>query len=150
MSCWPIFILGSKLGSHCLIIWKYDTHSSNSLSDIRQNHWTMKYRSQWPKFILWSNVGSYQYSWSQSMMFIHKIVFKIEGKITGPWNTGHCDLHLFYGQMSDHTDSQSLILRSNGRSIWHIIRKYDVHTSNCLQDTRQNHWTMKYRSLWPA
>ena len=24
------------------------------------------------------------------------------------------------------------------------------HTSNCLQDIRQNHWTMKYRSCWPS
>ena len=58
-SCWPVFILRSKFESHCLIIWKYDTHSSNSLWDIRQNHWTMKYKSQWPTFILRSNVGSY-------------------------------------------------------------------------------------------
>ena len=54
-----IFILRSKFGSHCLIVWKYDTHPSNSLRDIRQNHWTMKYMSQWPIFILRSNVGSY-------------------------------------------------------------------------------------------
>ena len=28
-------------------------------TDIRQNHWTMKYRSQWPTFILRSHVRSY-------------------------------------------------------------------------------------------
>ena len=55
----PWFILRSKFGSHCLIIWKYDTHPSNSLGDIRQNHWTMKYRSQWPTFIFRSKVWSY-------------------------------------------------------------------------------------------
>ena len=49
----------SKFGSHCLIIWKYDTHASNSLGDIRQSQWTMKYRSQRPTFILRSNVRSY-------------------------------------------------------------------------------------------
>ena len=58
-TCWLIFTLRSKFGSHCLIIWKYDTHASNSLGDIRQNHWTMKYRSDRPTFILRSNVGSY-------------------------------------------------------------------------------------------
>ena len=30
-----------------------------SLQQIRQNHWTMEYRSQWPTLILRSNVGSY-------------------------------------------------------------------------------------------
>ena len=37
----------------------YDTHASNSLGDIRQNHWTMKYRSHRSTFILRSKVGSY-------------------------------------------------------------------------------------------
>ena len=54
---WLIFTLRSKFGSHCLIIWKYDTHASNSRGDIRQNHWTMKYRSYSPTFILRSKVG---------------------------------------------------------------------------------------------
>ena len=58
-SCWPIFTLRSKFGSHYLILWKYDTHASNSLGDIRQSHWTMKYRSHRPTFILRSNVRSY-------------------------------------------------------------------------------------------
>ena len=53
-----IFTLRSKFG-HCLIIWKYNNHASNSLGNIKQNHWTMKYRSHWPTFILRSNVGSY-------------------------------------------------------------------------------------------
>ena len=57
-----------------------------------QNHWTMKYRSQWPTLILRSNAGSY----------------------------------------------------------WFILPKYDVYTSNSLQDIRQNHWTVKYRSCWPS
>ena len=50
---------GQKFGSHCLIIWKYDTHASNSLGDIRQSHRTMKYRSHRPTFILRSNIRSY-------------------------------------------------------------------------------------------
>ena len=53
-----IFTLRSKFGSHCLIIWKYDTHASTSLRDIRQNHWTIKYRSHRHTFILRSNVRS--------------------------------------------------------------------------------------------
>ena len=58
-SCWLIFTLRSKFWSHCLIIWKYNTHASNSLWDIRQSHWTMKYRAHKPIFILRSNVRSY-------------------------------------------------------------------------------------------
>ena len=57
-SQWPTFILRSNTGSYCLIIPKYGVHISNSLQDIRQNHWTMKYRSQWPTFILRPNVVS--------------------------------------------------------------------------------------------
>ena len=127
-SCWLIFTLRSKFGSHCLIIWKndthasnsvtqtyiyfevkhrvilthngsywpiipkYDAHTSNSLQDVTQNHWTMKYRSQWTTLYLRSNIGSY----------------------------------------------------------WFIIPNKDVHTSNNLQDIRPNHWTMKHRSQWPV
>ena len=47
------------LRSYWLIIPKYGVHISNSLQDIRQNNWTMKYRSQWPTFILRLNVVSY-------------------------------------------------------------------------------------------
>ena len=43
-----------------------------------------------------------------------------------------------------------LILRLNIGSYWFILPKYDVHTSNNLQDIRQNHWTVKYRSWWPS
>ena len=44
----------------------------------------------------------------------------------------------------------TFILRSNGMSYRLIISKYDVHTSNSLQDIRQIQWTMKYRSQWPT
>ena len=44
----------------------------------------------------------------------------------------------------------TFILRANVRSYWFIIPNNDVHTSNSLQDTRQNHWTIKYRSQWPT
>ena len=62
------------------------------------------------------------------MMFIHQIIFKILSKITGPWNT--C---ILWGQSLCYTDPISQV----------------SHISNRLQDIRQNHWTMKYRSLWP-
>ena len=48
----------SNVGSHGLIIPKYDVHTLNGLQDIRQNHWIMKYGSRRPTFILRSNIGS--------------------------------------------------------------------------------------------
>ena len=48
-----------NFGSYWLIIPNIYVHTSNSLQDIRQNHWTMEYRSQWPTLIMRSNVGLY-------------------------------------------------------------------------------------------
>ena len=73
--------------SYQLIIPKYYVYTSNSLHGQRKNHWTMKYRSQWPTFSL--------RSFSHGFMLIHQIVFKIIGKITEPWNIGHSDPLLF-------------------------------------------------------
>ena len=123
-----------KVWSHCLIIWKYDTHPSNSLGNIRQNHWTTKYRSQWPSFILRSNVGQYwlitpnnDFHTSNSLQVVRQNQWTM--KYRSQWPT--------------------FILRSNVGSCWLIIPKYDVHTSTSLLDIRQNQWTMKYRSCWP-
>ena len=169
-SQWPTFILRSNVLSYWLIILKYDGNTLNSLRDIRQNHWIMKYRSQWRTFIFRSNVMSYrliiskygvsnrlkdiwQNHWTMKYRSpwptlrtnvesyrliilnydVHTSVFKIQGKITGPWNIGQWPTFIFV---------------SNIRSYWLIIPKYDVHTPNSLQDIRQNHWTMKYTS-WP-
>ena len=52
--------------------------------------------------------------------------------------------------MKYRSQRPTFILRSNVVSYWLIIPKYDVHTSNNLQNIRQNHWTMKYRSQWPT
>ena len=92
-SQWCTFVLRSNNGLYWLIIPKHDVLPSNSFQDIRQNHWTMKYRSQWPKFILRSNIRSYWLLIPKNDV-IYRTVFKIQGKITGPWNTGYSDLHL--------------------------------------------------------
>ena len=39
-------------------------------------------------------------SFSQSMTFIHQLVFKTQSKIILPCNICHSDLHLLRGQMS--------------------------------------------------
>ena len=66
----------------------------------RQNLSTLQYRSLWPTFIFRSKIGSH---WLEflSLMLIHPIVFKIQGKSTGSWNIGHADLHtMTYKSMS--------------------------------------------------
>ena len=152
---------------------KYNISPSNSLQDIKQNCWTIKYRSLTYIYLIRS---IYVTHWSiiPTMMFIHQIILKILSRITRPWNIGHIDLYLLWGQSLGHTVSLShaskgvgditqnhwtmkyrshrptFIFRSNVGSYWPIIPKYDVHTSNSLQDVMQNHWTMKYRPQWPT
>ena len=52
-------IFGGHMSGHTDSIPKYDVHSLNNFQDIRQNHWTLKYRSQCATNILRSNIGSY-------------------------------------------------------------------------------------------
>ena len=127
----PTFIFRCSIKSYWLISPRYLVSTSNSLQNIRQIHWTMKYRSQWPIFL--SQTSTY---WliSHIIMFTHQIAFKIWGKITEPWNIGHKDPLLFEVK-------HQVIL---------ITPRYHVYTSNSLQDIRQNHWTIKYRSQWPT
>ena len=40
-----------------------------------------------------------------NVMCIDQILFQIKGNFTGKRNVGHCDLHLFWRQKSDHTES---------------------------------------------
>ena len=143
---------------------------------MKQNRWIIKYRSLTYIYLVWSMYVSH---WSiiPTMMFIQQIILKILSKITRPWNIGHVDLYLLWGQSLGHTVSLSenmtfmhqivleiwqshwtmkykshrptIILRSNVRSYWPLMSKYDVHTSNSLQDVMQNHQIIKYRSQWP-
>ena len=110
---------------------KYNIPPSNSLQNIKQNHWTTKYRSLTYIYFMRSIFVSH---WSiiQSMTFIHQIVFKMQSKITGSWNIGHRPLYIYLVNLCV--------------TLIHYI-KYDLHPSNSLQDIRQNHWTMKYMSL---
>ena len=142
--------------------------------DLKQNHWTIKYRSLTYIYLVRSIYVSH---WSiiPTMMFIHQIILKMLSKITRPWNIGHVDLYLLWGQslgqpvslsenmtlmqqrdirqnhwtMKYRSHRPTFILRSNVGSYWPIIPKYYVLISNSLQDVTQNHWNMKYRSQWP-
>ena len=55
---------------------KYDVYPSNNLEDIKQNQWTMKYRTVTYIHFMRSIFVSYLSSIS-SMTFINEIVFKI-------------------------------------------------------------------------
>ena len=124
-----------KVCWHCLTIRKYDTHPSDSLGHIRQNHWTMKFRSQWPMFIFRSNFGSY---W---LIIPNNDVHK---------SNSLQDIRQKHWTMKYRSQWPTFILRANIGSFWLIITNYDVHTSNSLPDIRQNHWIMKYRACWPS
>ena len=108
-----------KFGSPRLIIWNYATHPSNSLWDIRQNHWTMKNRSQWHTVILRSNVWSY---WS--------IIPKYDVHTSNSLQ----DITQNHWTMKYRSQWLTFILRSNVGSYWFIIPNKDVHTSKSLQD----------------
>ena len=110
-----------------------------------------------------------------NMTFIHYIVFKILSKINGPRNIGHWptyhEINLCVTLIHYHTWHSSIKYSSRykAKSLDHeiqvtvtyiyfevkhgvilIIPNDGVHTSNSLQDIRQNNWTMKYRSCWPS
>ena len=105
------------------------------IADIRQNHWTMKYRSHRFTFILRSNNGSY---WP----IIPKYYFHISNSLQ--------DVMQNHWTMENRSQRPIFILRSNIGSYWLTIPNNNVHTSNSLQDIRQNHWTVKYKSCWPS
>ena len=73
---------------------------------MKQNHWTIKYRSLTYIYLMRS-ISVSHWSIIPTMMFIHQIILKILSKITKPWNTGHVDLYLFSGQSLGHTVSLS-------------------------------------------
>ena len=121
----------AKAALHWLFITKYNVQTSNSPQDIRQNHWTMKYRRQWPINIL--------RTWCQIILTHSPTVW---------WSTlkSFQDIRQNHWTRKYRSQWPTFIFRSNIGSYWLIIPKYDVHAANSLQDIRQNNWTMNYRS----
>ena len=109
---------------------KYDLHPSNSLQDIGQNHWTMKYRSQ-TQFneanlcVTLIYYPKYNIPPSNSLQDIEQNHWTTKIYVT--------DLHIFY-----EVNLCATLIH---------YPKFDLQPSNTFQDKRQNHWTMKYRSL---
>ena len=81
---------------------KFSWRGSNSLTSIRQDHWSMKYRSH------------IFYEANLCVTLIHYPKFKIPSsnspsKITRPWNIGHWPTYILSGQSLCHTDPLSQI-----------------------------------------
>ena len=85
---------------------KYNVFPSNSPQDVKQNRWTIKCRSLTYIYLVRSMYVSH---WSiiPTIMFVHQIILQILSKITRPWNIGHVDLYLLWGQNLGHTVSLS-------------------------------------------
>ena len=90
---WPMYFYEVNLCVTRIYYPKYDLRLSNSFQDIRQNHWTMKYRSLTYIYFMRS-IFVPHWPIIPSMTFIHQTVFKISGKIDQSWNIGKSDLHL--------------------------------------------------------
>ena len=69
---------------------KYIISLSNSLQDMKQNHWTIKYRSLTYIYLIRSIYATH-WSTIPTMMFSHQIILKILSKITRPCYIAHVD-----------------------------------------------------------
>ena len=97
-----ILLKGGKTLTHPSIhnpeVWCSDVHTSNSLQGLMQNHWTMKYRPQWPAIILRSNIGSdwlitpkYDVHTSTSLQDIKQNHWTVKYMLTfTSWPTSQC------------------------------------------------------------
>ena len=87
---WCIYIFRGQSLCHIDRL-SHDIPPLNNLEDIKQNHWTEKYRSLTYIYVKRSIFASH---WCiiTSMTLLHRIVFKILSKVTGPWNI---DLPIF-------------------------------------------------------
>ena len=117
-----------------------------AFKNMRQNHWTMKYRSQWPTSF---------FSGPCLILTRGEIYSTVNGV---PLHTAfhyHPNIVLIWlkycwkgRKIASHPSIHTSFLRSSIKSYWLITPRYHVYISINLEDTTQNHWTMKYRSQW--
>ena len=140
-----------KWGSYIFIIPNNGVHTSNSLQDTRQNHWTIKYRSQWPTFILRSNLGSYWFIMpmydvhaSNSLQDIRQNHWTM--KYRSQWLTWGMDLGVkHHGMKADPPgylwSKYECFLMSGS---WDIPHLRNLHEKPCCKfhvcDRRTNEW----------
>ena len=115
-----------------------------------QNHWTVKYRSCWPSLHdPQVHITRMSHVWPTiCTSCFHNRKSRSHGMKAGP--PGYLQFKYKCFLMTGWWDIPHL--RNFNVNLWSnsIIPKYDVHTSTSLQDIRQNHWTLKYRSCWPS
>ena len=100
----PISILGSKVWSYSLIIWKKVWKYTKWVSRYKAKSLNREIRSQWPISILGSK------AWSFSLIIWKKyenILIECQDIRQNHWTVklGHSDLGLLHGQMSCHTQT---------------------------------------------
>ena len=168
----PIYIF--YLVNRCVTLIHYikcDLHPSNSLQDTRRNHWTMKYKSLTYKWAAtWQNQqcgcapseDSDQPGHPPSLIRVFAVRMKrawvlsyplsAQRRLWSDWADGQADLSLRWA----HTHFVGFVM-SRLIYLWaQSLRqndpytKYGIHPSKSIQDIRQNHSTMKYRSLWSS
>ena len=125
-------------------------------NDIRQNQWTMKYRSL--TYIYCTRL-IFESHWSiiPSTTFLHQTVFRLIQSDVGfdcisSWSSLCLSFYFSRHEAKslDHkiqvTDLHILDKVNLCVTLIHYT-KYDVHPSNNLEGIKQNHYTMKYMSL---
>ena len=98
-SCWPTFIIRSKVVPHWCDI-PNEVHQWLCLQYIGQNQWTLKYRLLWPTTIMRTKFASNWVIISKYDVQPNKQDMK-----QNYWTYSLKDLHLLWGQLLHHTDS---------------------------------------------
>ena len=97
---------------------------------MKQIRWTIKYRSLIYVYLVRPMYVSH---WPiiPTIMFIHQIILKILSKITRPWNIGHADLYLLWGQSLSHTVSlsENITLMLVGWLCWGLTSQSTIFQS---------------------
>ena len=106
-------------------------YSSNNIENLRQNHCSTKSRSLTYIYSCRSNLMSH---W----IHIFSPPFRYQKRLQDMSESLDHEMYV--------TDPHTFYV-VNLCITWIQYSSYEIYPSNSLQDIRQNHWTMKYRSL---
>ena len=105
-------------------------------SQEKVKYWFLRWRPSWI-----SNQNNFSYFWSTSHFDTSNEVW-----VNCPFGSGEKVQNRFSWNI---VQWPTFTFRSTIQSYWFIIETNDVHTSINIQDIRQNHQIMKYKSRWP-
>ena len=121
---------------HRLVISKYDIHPSNTLQVTRQNHWLIKYV-----------MLTYIYNVKGHVSLTHyPKVLCLSINWSWRYTTKPLDCEIWVTELNVFKVKGHITL-THFSKIWCYD---DDEPSNTFKNIRQNHWTMKYRSLLPT